>query len=173
LYVREAWLGRLEPVFLDLHAATWTAPGEYQVRPDARAFENWETNVAGKLGLGVAIDYALHWGLDRTHARIVRLAQALREQLAQIPGVQVCDLGRQRCGIVSFTIDNADPRDIQRRLSAARINVSVSPSHYTLLDMRSRRLESVVRASVHYYNTEAEVDRICGELAKAVESRTA
>jgi len=161
-------LYRLEPVFLDLHAATWTTPGEYEVRADARRFENWETNVAGKLGLGVAIDYALSWGLDRTYARIVRLAEQLREQLAQIPGVLVCDLGQLRCGIVSFIVEETDAREIQRRLSVAKINVSVSPGSYTLLDMSARGLNSVVRASVHYYNTEAEVDQFCAELAKSL-----
>lgn len=170
LYVRDQWIDRLEPVFLDLHAATWTAPGEYQIRADARRFENWETNVAGKLGLGAAIDYALGWGLDRTYARILKLAQQLREQLGQIPRVEVCDLGQHRCGIVSFNVTGVDAREVQRQLSTSKINVSVSPRQYTLLDMEARRLESVVRASVHYYNTEAEVGRFCTELAKFARS---
>src|SRR3546814_5568037 len=59
LYVRRALLESLEPVFLDLHAADWVAPDRYSIRPDARRFENWETNFAGKIGLGVAVDYAL------------------------------------------------------------------------------------------------------------------
>ena len=96
------------------------------------------------------------------------LAQRLREQLAQIPSVEICDIGQHRCGIVSFNAHAIDAREIQRRLNAVRINVSVSPAQYTLLDMRSRRLENVVRASVHYYNTEAEVDRCC---ARAGEDR--
>jgi cysteine desulfurase/selenocysteine lyase len=166
LYVREEWLDRFEPVFLDLHAATWVAPGEYTVRRDARRFENWESYVAGKLGLGAAMHYALSWGLDRTYARIVRLATWLRERLAQLPGVSICDLGQERCGIVSFHVATADAREIQRRLSASQINVSVSPGHYTLLDMTTRGLASVVRASVHYYNTESEVDRFCREVAR-------
>jgi len=170
LYVREDWLDRLEPVFLDLHAATWVAPGEYEVRRDARRFENWKTNVAGKLGLGVAINYALGWGLDRTYARIVKLALRLREQLDQIPGIHVCDIGQEHCGIVSFNAATADARAIQRHLSTGKINVSVSPAQYTLLDMVARGLESVVRASVHYYNTEAEVDRFCVDMAKLARS---
>jgi cysteine desulfurase/selenocysteine lyase len=44
----------MEPPFPDLHAATWTGPGGYEIRGDARRFENWETNYPGKIGLGTA-----------------------------------------------------------------------------------------------------------------------
>ena len=59
LYVRSGFLEQIEPPFLDLHTATWTAADTYRIRPDARRLENWETNYAAKIGLGIAIDYAL------------------------------------------------------------------------------------------------------------------
>ena len=64
LYVRRALIDRLEPPFLDMHAADWQPDGSYRIRDDARRFENWETYYAGKIGLGVAVDYALEIGVD-------------------------------------------------------------------------------------------------------------
>jgi selenocysteine lyase/cysteine desulfurase len=59
----------------------------------------------------------------------------------------------------------AAPR-VTAALRAAGINVHVSPARGTLLDMRARGLTELVRASVHYYNTEAELDRLTAEVAR-------
>jgi cysteine desulfurase/selenocysteine lyase len=165
LYVRQGVLDRLEPPFLDLHAAEWVAHDRFTIRPDARRFENWETHYAGKIGLGVAIDYALSWGLAHIWQRITTLAGLLRAHLATLPGVTVRDPGVERCGIVSFTVDGKDPAAIQHALAQHRINVTVSRLPSTRLDMEARGLSSVVRASVHYYNSEEEVERFCITLA--------
>jgi cysteine desulfurase/selenocysteine lyase len=165
LYVRRGILERLEPPFLDLHAAQWVACDRFEVRPDARRFENWETYYAGKIGLGVAIDYALEWGLEAIWARVGRLATDLRRQLSTIPGVTVRDQGVERCGIVSFTVAGREPEEVQRLLAKARINVSVSRLSSTRLDMEARALPDLVRASVHYYNTDEEIERYCAVLA--------
>ena len=51
--------------FLDLHAAEWTGPRSYELRDDARRFENWERNLGSQLAMGVAIEYAMSWGVDQ------------------------------------------------------------------------------------------------------------
>ncbi len=168
LYVRKDVLDQLVPPVLDLHAATWTARDRYEMRLDARRFETWEANYAAQLGLGAAIDHALGWGLPRIQARVTRLAGTLREQLAEIPGVRVRDLGVRRCGITTFTVDGVAADRVRAALAAQGINVSVSRTASTRLDMDDRGLGEVVRASVHYYNTEEEV----AALARAVRSCT-
>ena len=168
LYVRRDILEQLEPPFLDLHAAKWVAKDRYAIRDDARRFENWETNYAGKIGLGVAIDYALTWGLENIWTRVSSLAHTLRARLSHIPHVQLHDLGVQKCGIVTFTIDERDPKEIRCNLAKQKMNVSVSPAEYTRLDMDKRGLSSVVRASVHYYNNEEEIDRFCDFVTRLI-----
>ncbi|MET7619780.1 aminotransferase class V-fold PLP-dependent enzyme [Streptomyces sp. NPDC005408] len=156
----------LEPPFLDLHAATWTSPDTYQVRDDARRFENWETYYAGKIGLGVAVDYAIDLGLDAIQDRVTLLADTLRTRLRSLPRVHVHDRGSRQCGIVTFTVDGHDSHRIARELQSNRINVSVSVADYARWDLEPRGLTSVVRASVHYYNTEDEIDRLCAALPR-------
>ena len=164
LYVRRSVLDRLEPSFLDVHAAQWVARDRFEIRPDARRFENWETYYAGKIGLGVTIDYALQWGLEAIRARVSGLAEALRVRLNGLPGVTVRDKGAERCGIVTFTVDGKQPEEIRNRLAERKINVTVSSFRSTRLDMEARGLAGLVRASVHYYNSEEEVERFCATL---------
>jgi cysteine desulfurase/selenocysteine lyase len=168
LYVRREILERLEPPFLDLHSATWTAHNRYEMRPDARRFENWETNYAGKIGLATAIDYSMQWGLDNIWSRVQTLSSQLRTQLSSLPGVTIQDRGFTKCGIVTFTIEGLDPEEIQQQLAAQNINVSVSIRSSTHLDMEARGLTSMVRASVHYYNTEEEVSQFTRYIERLV-----
>jgi cysteine desulfurase/selenocysteine lyase len=166
-YVRRDVLDELTPPVLDLHAATWTAPDHYIMRPDARRFETWEYNVAAKLGLGAALDYAVAWGLPMIRDRIYGLAGDLRERLAQLPGIRVQDLGAEQCGIVTFTVEDMPAEQVKELLEQHRINVNVSRAPSTRLDMERRGLDELVRASVHYYNTTDELTALCCTLRES------
>jgi len=123
---------------------------------------------AGKVGLGVAIDYALSWGIDVTWNRIKTLADRLRASLLNLEFVDLCDLGKERCGIVTFTVQGVDSALVQRKLAEDKINVTVSLEEYSRLDLTERGIKHLVRASVHYYNTEEEIERFCHRLATIV-----
>ena len=166
LWVARDWIERLEPPLMEGHAAEWVEPERYVIRPDAKRFEVWESNVAARLGFGAAIEYAQALGLERIWTRVQALAETLRTRLAAVPGVSVRDLGVVRGGIVSFTVRGVDAARVKAALRAASINVTVSPARGTLLDMRARGLSEVLRASVHYYNTDEEIDRLVAEVAR-------
>ena len=166
LYVRKSILEKLEPPFLDLHAAEWSSRNQYEMRSDARRFENWECNVAAKLGLGQAVDYALNLGLSNIEHQVTDLAKQLRMALAALPTVTVQDLGENKCGIVTFTAAGHSALEVKAYLASKAINVAASTLSGTRIDMENRGLSDLVRASVHYYNTEEEIAKFCA----AVES---
>ena len=165
LYAREGTTEHFEPALVDLRSATWESPEHYRVHDDARRFESWETATAAKVGLGVAIDYALGWGLDAIWERVRPLADDLRSGLSGIPGVTLHDAGAERCAIVTFSVQGWSPADVCHALREAGINVSVAEAGSSRLDYDRRALPAVIRASVHYFNIHEELDRCCQAVA--------
>jgi len=159
LYVRRAWIERLDPPFADVHAAQWTAGDRIALRDDARRFESWERSVANQLGLGAAVDYALALGVDAIAERVLGLGASLRERLRAVPGLTLRDRGAQQCGIVTFTIADVDPYACAAQMRGHHVNISVSTIDFARRDFEQRGLTAVLRASVHYYNTDEELDR--------------
>ena len=159
LYVRSGVLERLEPPLLDMRAADWVAPDRYELRPDGRRFEEWEQDYAAKVGFARAVDYALEWGADSIWERVHELGEQLRAGLSEVDGVTVRDAGELRCGIVTFDVDGVPAERVKDALAGQRINVTVSSRNVAVIESRERGLSDLVRASVHYYNTEDELDR--------------
>jgi selenocysteine lyase/cysteine desulfurase len=160
LYVRRALIEKLEPPLLDMRAADWLPDGTYRIRSDARRFENWETYYAGKVGLGVAVDYALELGIDAIRSRIVELAERLRAGLGEVDGVTLLDRGAVLAATVTFTVDGVAPDEVQRRLEERGVNVSTMEASSAQLDYGARGIDEAVRSSVHYYNDDSDLDRL-------------
>jgi selenocysteine lyase/cysteine desulfurase len=150
----------MEPPGIDATSATWFDDGTYELASRGRRFDEFEASIAARVGLGVAIDQTLSIGVDRITDRITALAAGLRASLSEVPGVVVRDGGRQQCGIVTWTMADADAATVQAAARAAGVNVSVASAPHARLDMAAEGLTDVVRASPHAYNDESDLERL-------------
>lgn len=159
LYVSNAFLDQIDPPFVDLLTTDWIDDNVYSLVSGARRFENWESYVAGRIGLMHAVRYTNTLGLENIEPRVNQLATSLRSELADITGVEVHDQGVKKCGLVTFTKNDMTPSVIAEILLANNINISVTALPHARLDLGRRQLSALARASVHYFNTENEIDR--------------
>ena len=160
LFVREGFAERLRPPGIGWAGALWEDGDHYRFRPGAERFSEFEGPIAAQLGLGAAIDHVLALGIDAIAERVGALGERLRDALCAFEGVEIHDGGIRRSGIVTFTTSASSPAEVVAAASASGINVSVSEASFARLDMSAPHPAAVVRASPHYYNTEAELDRL-------------
>jgi cysteine desulfurase len=170
LWVRQALVEELEPAAADMHGADWTGVDQYRLRADATRFELFESDVAANLGLGAAVDHLLELGPGEVEAAVRARAGLLRAELAELAGVTLHDRGEDLSGIVSFTVAGTEPRQVAARLAGAGVTTSVSERGSTRLDMTERGLDSVVRASPHYFVSPDDLSRAVEAVAAVTAS---
>lgn len=158
MYVRRSMLADLDPVTLSNQAASWIADNEYEMRKDAGVFEDWERSVSNQLGFGAAVDYLLTLGQDQCFSRTRLLADSLRAGLASVKGVKPTCPDGAVAGIVTFNKTGLKAPEIKALMAGRGINVQVASVVHTRLDLAHRGIDTTVRVSPHYYNTEAEID---------------
>lgn len=156
----------LAPLFLDVHSATWTGPSDFVPEATAIRYESWEFAYALLLGTGAAARYARAIGIETIAVRARALAARLRQGLAAIPGVRVLDRGPRLAAIVTVTVAGWTPPELMHELRRRGINTSVLFHTSALFDFADKSIDSALRISPHYYNSEQEIDSFLGHLAE-------
>lgn len=160
LAVRRPLLDRLAPEAPDVRGARWTAERSWELVPDAKRFELWEAAHALRLGLGAALTDLATLGVDTVAHHLTTLAASLRDRLSALPGVQVTDPPAAAGAIVTFVVDGLDASEVQRQLAYRRVHLIAVPAGHGRWDMDHRGLTKVVRASVHVYNDQDDLDAL-------------
>jgi len=168
LYVRKEAQDKLQTLFMDGRSIDTINETTFRLRNDAVRFELYEKSRALTLGLAKAVEYAMETGIERIWQRIQLLATLLRTRLSHINGVTVHDIGDCQSGIVTFSVKGMDSQLVKNELATRHIHVSVGLAKSTLFFMNKHQLTDVVRASIHYYNTEDEIKTLCAVLASIV-----
>ncbi len=166
LYVEHAFLEELEPAALDQFGVELLSASHYRLLAGSRRFENFEVSHAARVGLGAAIAYANAIGIPCIEERIRELGQVCRQLLAEVPAITVQDRGRHLGGIVTFSVRGRTADEICQYLLAHHVHVSVSSGSGGLVDFQARGIQSLVRASVHYFNTVGDIRQMVRLLAR-------
>lgn len=169
VYVRKEVLEKLKPATLNMVTAHWKDADNYDLDYNIKIFEQWEKSYALVLGFSKALSYLNNLGVENTWKRIQHLSAYLRSELEKIGGIEVTDIGKNQCGIVTFLVAGIDSEKLVNALLQHGINISASLRFSSILDMDKRGLEGVSRASIHYYNTEDEIDILVDKVEQIFE----
>lgn len=129
-------------------------------------FEAGTVNAAGAAGLHAAIDYVNRIGFAEIHRQEAALTRRAMDGIRNIPCVHVLgsDDPEEHCGIVTFTVDGVHPHDISEILASD--GVAIRAGHHCAQPLHAYLgRPSTARASLAFYNTEADIDRLLDSIS--------
>lgn len=168
LWGKQALLEEMQPVTGggDMILSVTFAKTRYNRIP--QRFEAGTPHIAGVLGLGAALDYVKHLGMEAVAAHDQQLTRYASECLQNVPGVRLVGTARQKTAIVSFVVEDVHPHDIGTILDTE--GVAIRAGHHCTQPVMDRfGVPATARASFSIYNTEQDVDRLIAGVAKVRE----
>lgn len=139
---------------------------EYQEPP--HRFEAGTPDIAGAIGLGIALDFIEELGRENILEHEEVLTGYGVDRVAHIPGLRLLGAGQRRLGILSFDLEGVHPHDVSQVLD--QHHVAVRAGHHCAQPLMERLgLSGTTRASLGVYNDEADIDRLTEALEAARE----
>jgi cysteine desulfurase/selenocysteine lyase len=131
-------------------------------------FEAGTPNIAGGIGLGAALEYIDRIGIERIAAWEHELLRYGTEQLERIPGLRIIGTAREKAAVISFVIEGIHPHDIGTVLDLD--GIAVRTGHHCAQPVMDRfHVPATTRASLAFYNTLAEIDKLVAGIYKVKE----
>jgi cysteine desulfurase/selenocysteine lyase len=136
--------------------------------PVPQKFEAGTPDIASVIGLGAAIGYLEAIGMDQIAAYEQTLLAYATERLEQIPGLRIIGTAKEKAAVISFVLDDAHPHDIGTILD--REGIAIRTGHHCAQPLMKRMaVPATARASLAFYNTAHDVDRLIAALEKTQE----
>jgi cysteine desulfurase/selenocysteine lyase len=136
--------------------------------PAPAKFEAGTPNIAGGIALGATVDYLLEVGMEAIQAYEEELLAYGTSALERVPGLRLIGTARHKASVLSFVLDGAHPHDIGTILD--REGIAVRTGHHCAQPVMDRYgVPATARASLAFYNTKAEIDRLVAGLEKVGE----
>ncbi|WP_315836849.1 aminotransferase class V-fold PLP-dependent enzyme [Bradyrhizobium prioriisuperbiae] len=157
-----------DPPILSQAGSAWTATDQYATRTDALRFETFEFAVAGRLGLGAAVEHALRHGVENIRDVIRARLARLHAGLSAIADIRVFERIEADPAFLTFAAETLAPAELNRHLAEANIATAIVDRQYALADLEARGLSAVNRIAPHAYTSEAEIDRFLEAMSLAL-----
>ena len=157
----------LEPFIVGGGMVETVTENGYTAAEGYQKYEAGTPNIAGGIGLGVAVDYLTEIGMETIRKHEEHLTARLIHGLRQVKGVHVYapEQPVNRIGVVSFTVDNLHPHEVAQQLDESA-DILVRSGHHCCQPLVERLglPDGTVRASIGLYNTDDEIDMLVATL---------
>ncbi len=131
-------------------------------------FEAGTPNIAGAVGLGVAIDWLDGLGLGNVSTHEAALLEYATSKAKETPGMRIIGTAENKAGILSFELEGIHPHDLGTIFD--RQGVAIRAGHHCAMPvMQHFSVPATVRASFGVYNTLEDIDALFRGVARAQE----
>ncbi len=129
-------------------------------------FEAGTPNIAGGIGLGVAIDYLNEVGFKNIHEYEKELLNYATNRLLEIEGIEIYGNVENKVSVISFNVKNIHPYDVGSIID--KLGIAVRTGHHCAQPIMAHfGIPGTIRASLSFYNTKEEIDYMIDALKKA------
>lgn len=168
LYGKEKLLNEMPPFLTGGEMIEYVYEQEATFAPLPNKFEAGTPNVEGAVGLKAAIDYIQKIGYNNIKKIEEELTEYALTRMKEIPHITIygeTDSTKERCGVISFNVDDVHPHDTASILDADGIAIRAG-HHCAQPLMKYMKVPTTCRASLYFYNTKEEVDVFINSLKK-------
>ncbi len=172
LYVREELIDDVEPLFVGGGTILDVGLDYYTPEKSPMRFEAGTPSVAEAIGLGAAIDYLREIGMANIESHERELTKQMYEGFTALPKVEVYGPEPEyRIGLIAFNVGDLNPHDVALALDVSA-NIMVRSGHHCALPLTKNIIHKPgsVRASVYFYNTKNEVDKLVSTVKEIAET---
>ena len=168
LYGKKELLQKMKPFLMGGDMIEYVYEQKTTFAPLPNKFEAGTQNVEGVIGLGAAIDYINEIGYDKIAEVEKELTEYAREKLSKLDylDLYLTPNKENHSSVFSFNIKGVHPHDVASILDTENVYVR-SGNHCAQPLLRSLGIDSTCRASLYFYNTKEDIDKLVYGLDKA------
>lgn len=168
LYGRFALLETMEPFLVGGDTVSSSTYSSCEFLPPPEKFEAGLQDYAGIIGLGAGLEYLQKIGFEAIQRQELELNQAVSGGLSDLPGIRI--IGPQdpalRGSIFTFYIEGIDSHRVALMLDQMAGIMVRSGQHCVHSWFNAHQIAGSVRASMYFYNTREEIDRLVENVRK-------